>query len=180
RWLTRHCRRLKRRGRETYRYNLELHILPVLGPATPLAALGKEQIVDMLLAKLEMGYKPRTVWLMFKVLRTMLNAARLDDGLLRDNPTERVSRLLPKRNDQPATDGALRPNEVRALLAAARRLHPRLAAMFLLAVRTGMRVGECLALTWSDIDLERRVVTIRHSLDWRRELGTPKGGRIIA
>ena len=32
RWLQRQCRRLTRRTRETYRYVLELHILPGLGP----------------------------------------------------------------------------------------------------------------------------------------------------
>src|SRR5438132_14115648 len=95
RWLTRQCRRLKRRSRETYRWTLELHLLPALGPGTPLVDLRRDRIADVLLAKLAAGYQPRTVWLAYKVLRAMLTAARLDDGLLRDNPTERVSRPLP-------------------------------------------------------------------------------------
>ena len=36
--------------------------------------------------------------------------------------------------------------------------------------------GEIVALEWTDIDLERRQISIRHS-DWRGQLTTPKNGR---
>ncbi len=177
RWLIRHCAKLKYRGRETYWTNLELHILPALGPMTPLSGLTRQRIGDFLLAKLGAGYAPRTVWCMFKITRAMLTAARLDDGVLREDVTARVGRLLPKRNDQPTTDGAFRPEELDAFLAAAERLHPRLARFFVVAARTGMRLGELLALTWPDLDLEQRVVIVRRTIDWRGRANAPKGGR---
>ena len=175
RWLTRQCRRLKPRARETYRLNLEWHVLPGLGPQTPLVELHREQVGDFLLGRLEVGYAPRTVWCMFKIMRAMLLAAR-DDGVLTTNPCERVARLLPKRNDQPTLDGAFRPHELAAFFAVADRLYPRLAPFFVVAARTGLRVGEMLALRWSDLDLDRRAVVVARTIDWRRHPNTPKGG----
>ena len=36
--------------------------------------------------------------------------------------------------------------------------------LFVLALETGLRIGELLALTWSDIDMNRRVLYVRHTL----------------
>ncbi len=55
-----------------------------------------------------------------------------------------------------------------------------------LAWHTGMRLGECLALQWKDIDMDRQVIHVRHTLIDRNgemELGTPKSkksNRVIA
>ena len=38
-----------------------------------------------------------------------------------------------------------------------------------------MRVGEIVALEWTDIDLERRQISVRHS-DWKDQLTSPKNG----
>jgi len=47
--------------------------------------------------------------------------------------------------------------------------------MVLLALRTGMRVGEILGLDWSDVDFDRRIVTVRRSA-WCGQLVAPKSG----
>jgi integrase len=49
--------------------------------------------------------------------------------------------------------------------------------MILVALRTGMRLGELLGLEWSDIDWERRLLTVRQSLV-RGVMGTPKSGKM--
>jgi integrase len=43
----------------------------------------------------------------------------------------------------------------------------RLAALFALALSTGMRLGELLALHWTDLDLEGRTVSVNAPLKWR-------------
>jgi len=43
-------------------------------------------------------------------------------------------------------------------------------------VACGLRVGEIVALHWSDVDFTRGQICIRHS-DWRGELTAPKNGR---
>ncbi len=50
-------------------------------------------------------------------------------------------------------------NQARTLLEAARG--DRLEALYVLAVHTGMRQGELLALRWEDVDLERGVLRVR-------------------
>jgi integrase len=44
------------------------------------------------------------------------------------------------------------------------------------ALKTGLRVGELLALKWSDIDLVAAHLIVRRTL-WRDQEGPPKGGR---
>jgi integrase len=75
--------------------------------------------------------------------------------------------LLPASKYRPAPY-LYREQEILALMAAARRLRPPLrAAMFetlvgLLAC-TGLRIGEAIRLDRDDVDLERRVLTVRDS-----------------
>jgi integrase len=75
------------------------------------------------------------------------------------------------------------PEEMRTLSAAeARRLleaarGDRLEALYVLAVTTGMRQGELLALKWQDIDLENATLSVRRTITRsgnRLFLGEPK------
>lgn len=49
--------------------------------------------------------------------------------------------------------------------------------MALMALRTGMRLGELFGLDWSDIDFKRGVITVRHSLV-REVLSSPKNNLV--
>jgi integrase len=56
----------------------------------------------------------------------------------------------------------LSAKETRRLLDAARG--DRLEALYVLAVHTGMRQGELLALKWSDVDLENATISVRRTI----------------
>src|SRR5581483_8317552 len=56
----------------------------------------------------------------------------------------------------------LTPEQAKVLLAAAKD-RPAY-ALIVLALSTGCRQGELLALTWDDIDLVKATLTVRHSL----------------
>jgi integrase len=58
------------------------------------------------------------------------------------------------------TDPFVGEGEIRKLLAAA---SPRLRPIIAILADTGFRRGELLSLTWSDVDLERGAVLVRHS-----------------
>ncbi|MCC7085164.1 MAG: site-specific integrase [Pirellulales bacterium] len=63
----------------------------------------------------------------------------------------------------PATDiHQLDPEQVGTLLDAARG--DRLEALYVLAISSGMRLGELFALQWADIDLKAGAVMVRHTL----------------
>ena len=48
--------------------------------------------------------------------------------------------------------------------------------MVMMALKTGLRLGELLALRWQDVDLVARKLMVRHSV-WKGTLTTPKSGR---
>lgn len=49
--------------------------------------------------------------------------------------------------------------------------------MILIALKTGLRFGELIALQWSDIDFESKILTVRQSI-YRGELGGTKSNKI--
>lgn len=109
-------------------------------------------------------------------LREMLNHA-VDDGLLVSNPGLRIGRFLRVRNDKRADINPLTSEEVSLFLQAMPIHYPRYYSFFLCAVRTGMRLGDLLALQWGDIDFHGRFIEVRRAVV-RRKVVLPKNGKI--
>ncbi len=93
------------------------------------------------------------------------SAWHLKAGLVSRNVCESVSSpRVVKRRAKPLT-----VEQARKLLEAARG--HRLEVLLTLAVVTGMRRGELLALRWSDVDLERRILLVCHTVDYIAHYG---------
>ncbi|MCB1153830.1 site-specific integrase, partial [bacterium] len=56
-------------------------------------------------------------------------------------------------------------NQIRAFLESAKDHGEGPHAFFATAIFTGMRAGELFGLRWADVDLERRLITVRRSFD---------------
>jgi integrase len=82
--------------------------------------------------------------------------------MLQRNPCDGVELLRMERKEMQA----LSSEEVTRFLNAATEDDHN--ALFALAVATGMRPEEYLALKWSDLDLEARTVTVTRTLVWRK------------
>ncbi len=95
--------------------------------------------------------------------RALAQAERL--GLVARNVTELVDVPRMAEHEMHILDR----EQVHRLLEAAHQ--DRLEALYVLAVSTGMRQGELLALRWSDIDLERCTVQVRATLQWAKQGG---------
>jgi integrase len=197
RWLGQIAASVKPRTHESYSKTLKLHILPLIG-AMKVRLLHRGQIRTFITQKLAAGKVRRTtqgelkrdvgeplarnsVRIIHATLRVMLNAA-IEDGLLVANPADKLGRSL-----RLAASSSLRQEEIKALtreqvssfLAAsatiegsARRYHP----FFMLLARTGMRMGEALALQWTDIDFGNHQIRVVRAFSIGR-LETPKTGR---
>lgn len=124
--------------------------------------LNKAVIEDWLLRLRERheGLSNATVNAILGVLGNVLEGA-VDDGVIVYNPSRKVKRL-PK--PPPIVDW-LTPDEVRELLPAARLVDPLLELLIRVALCTGIRRGELLALRWLDVDLVGGRLFIRRS--WR-------------
>jgi len=99
----------------------------------------------------------------------MLNYAADEAKVIQEAPTVRFLKLPPQRFD--FFDFA----EWDRLVEAARQ-DPEWYPAILVAGDAGLRMGEILALEWSDINSQAGSLTVRHS-DWQGKIGSPKGGR---
>jgi integrase len=80
-------------------------------------------------------------------------------GLISDNPAKKAA--MPAHRPDEAR--GLEPGQAAAFLQAARS--DRLYSLYVLAVDSGCRQGELLALSWRDIDFDRATVAITKSLE---------------
>jgi integrase len=141
---------------ERYEYAVRPHIKP---------ALGRIRLKDLTPAharwfyreRLDSGLAPTTVHKLHVVLHKALKAA-VADGLIPRNAAAGLK--LPRITREEIVP--LEPEEARKLLEASRG--DRLEALYVLALTTGMRQGELLALKWDDVDLERGVLRVRRTL----------------
>ncbi|GAA3866482.1 site-specific integrase [Streptomyces lannensis] len=117
----------------------------------------------------------RTVQYVHAVLRSALQQAIREELIARN-----VARIVETPTVDPKEVHVLDVGEVKALLKTARP--HRLYALWLLLISTGLRRGEALALTWSDVDLNAGTLRVRRNVQRiRRELifGTPKTKRSV-
>lgn len=130
---------------------------------------------------------PSSIRNAFRVLSAALNTA-VADGLIPFNPCKGVE--LPPLDNEEVTP--LTAEEVDLLLnlvdaydldKATQTYRPhRLAALYHVAIRLGLRQGEILGLRWKDIDLERRELRVAGQLQEgkRKAKGkTPKAHRTV-
>jgi integrase len=154
---------------ERYKGIANLHISPALGRLR-LKALTPAHVQGFYRWRLDSGLSPATVQKIHVVLHKALSQA-VKWSLVPRNVTEAVSAPRPS----PKEMHPLSAEEVRRLLGAA--TGDRLEALWVLAVHTGMRQGELLALKWTDIDLEAGKVSVRRTLtreSGHYTLGEPK------
>jgi integrase len=135
------------------------HIVPEVGKVK-LAQLTPQQVQRNYATCSASGLSSITARHVHAVLHRALNAAvRL--GLVVRNVSDMVEK--PKKRHVPIHP--MTREQSQAYLAAAEG--DRLEALFVLALATGMRLGELLALKWSEVDIERRVVHVVSTLKWR-------------
>ncbi|HEX5157651.1 MAG TPA: site-specific integrase [Ktedonobacterales bacterium] len=143
-----------------------MHFIPALG-RMQLMQLTPQRIQAFYARLLAGGLSSTTVNHMHGSLHKALDAAvRL--GLVARNVTELVD--VPRMASHEIHP--LTKEQARQLLYVARG--ERLEALFTLALATGMRQGEILALHWRDVDLDARALSVRWSLRYHQGVFTVK------
>ena len=139
-----------------YEQLIRVHLVPTLG-RVPLARLTPQHVNTLLSAKTREGrLAPRTVQYMHSVLRAALNQA----VRWRIVPYNAAALVSAPRVVH-AEVRVLTPQEARSLLDAARG--DRLEALYSVALALGLRQGEALGLSWSDVDLESGALRVRRA-----------------
>lgn len=172
RWLADSVKpRLRPRTYDSYAETCRRYIVPAIG-AVRIAKLERAHIQRMVADLTARGdLSPTTVRYSYSVLRIALGRAMKDGVVIRN-----VAELVDPPRKATVEMRPLTADQVRVLIEAT--ADDRLGPLYALAVATGMRQGELLALRWDDVDLEARTLDVRHSLRrGSRELAEPKTQR---
>jgi integrase len=132
---------------------VRVHLVPGLG-RIPLAKLTAQHVQLFYTRKLGEGLSHSTVHHIHGVLHRALKDALLM-GLVQRNVSDMV-RAPRRSNREMAT---LSDWQAKQFLAAVKG--DRFAALYVLALTTGMREGELLGLRWQDLDLDRATLQVR-------------------
>jgi integrase len=144
---------------DKYEAHVRLYLVPRLG-SKRLESLSVAD-VRRFLTGLERDTTTATAKESHRVLRTALSAACKEELITR-NVVTLVEPPRPKSRE-------LSPwslDETLDFLAAARK--DPLYAAFVLAIAMGLRRGEIVGLRWADVDLDERVIYVRHQIQRRR------------
>jgi len=158
-WLESIAGLVRPRTLEAYTYRLEQHILPRLGERR-LDEVSVDDVVKLIRDLRQRGYSGWTVRTMLTPLSRMCSHA-VRRGIIPANPVgklDRTERPPVWRREQ----RVLSTSEIARVLEVAPARYRTLLAV---AIFTGLRQGELLALRWEDIDLSEQVIHVRSALD---------------
>jgi integrase len=141
---------------QRYEQYARLHSIPMLGKRR-LSTIGPVDLQLLYADRLSAGSSPTTVRHLHRFLHRVFDQA-VRWGVATRNPVTLVDPPRVARHQFQT----LEPRQARALLAALN--WDRLQALYVLALSTGMRQGEILALRWADIDLLARRLAVQGSL----------------
>jgi integrase len=178
RWLETAAKpKLRDKSYESYKSLLRRYIRPVLGERI-LSAVTPLDVQDAYQKMIDRGLSARTVRYTHSVLRSAMRQA-IRWRLLLQDPTDGAQ--LPRLGRREMR--VLTAEQSRAFLEVSRETH--YGALFALALTTGMRPSEYLALKWQDIDWDRGTVSVVRTLErvrggWRfSETKRARSRRII-
>lgn len=144
-----------------YRDIVLLHLVPCFG-CLKLTSITPHMIEEYLAKKRKEGHLcPTTIGYTLRVLKTILKRA-LVWGYLLKNPAEHVEMPRAERKEMEI----LTVEELQLFLKTAKETEPEHYPFFLTAALTGMRLGELLALRWTDINWTNGQIHVRRSLSF--------------
>lgn len=151
-WLPSIKREVKLSTYAGYEYKMKKYILPIAGEVSlnELSTPVCQKMID----DLENTLSISSIHVVFQVFNRCLRAA-CGENLIRKNPLESV--ILPKKKKirVRALTKMEQKNLEKSALEAGEKGLP-----VLLALYTGMRIGEIAALKWQDIDLEEQLIQV--------------------
>jgi integrase len=172
RWVEAHSVELKPSTAKSYRDKIRVYLVP---------AIGQERVQSLSPSRLSVVFRdmaqrggadgnpvsPRTVEFARAVLRRAMNDAVVD-RFIEVNPV--IGSKSPKKDGKPKHT-TWSGDQVQTFLEAT--AGSRLAPLWQLALATGMRRGELMALTWECVDLEAGIVSVeRFTAQLGKELVT--------
>jgi integrase len=169
---------------EQYALRLRLRVLPAIGHL-PLTSITRETVRTLIGDMVRGGSRrstgqPVSRATVRETVRTLNNvlATAEEDGLIPANPARKMGKYLSATDATEASEVEIFDRaEVGRLLELAESDFPEYHPFVLCLARTGMRLGEAIALEWRDVDWITRVLLVRRSRR-RGRVSEPKNGKL--
>ncbi|MBO6233163.1 MAG: tyrosine-type recombinase/integrase [Clostridia bacterium] len=176
-WMKEHCEiNLKYHTIQAYKNIIKNHVKPRIGSymLSQITTATLQEFVNNIY--LEKGFSKSFLKNILKVLKTSFSYATDVVGFIKENPALKVR--LP-RYDIPESDPAhiFTKEEINMILERFENNHAFYYAA-LTAYYTGLRVSEVYALTWDDIDLENKTLTVNKNVLEKNQSGATHGRHI--
>ena len=176
-WLENYCHvNLKYHTIQAYSNIIKNHIRPRLGfyRLTQITTSTLQEFINNIY--LEKGYSKNFLKNILKVLKTSFGYATDKVGFIKVNPAIKAS--LPKYDIPEKNPAHIFTNEeINMMLDGFKNNHAMYYAI-LTAYCTGLRAAEVFALTWDDIDLENKTLTVNKNVLKKNQNGATHGRHI--
>jgi len=136
-----------------------------------LASIARLDVHRLIFEELPGSLSPYTRRNILKAVRKILQMA-VDDGYLERNPCNGVTVRVAEVEQK-----VLTRSEIEILLEKAKEFEHPFYPVWFFALQTGMRSGEMIALKWSDIDLERGLISVTKQWSNKNGFTEPKSRR---
>jgi len=146
-----------------YREAFKQHIAPYFG-SKRLDEIKRRQVKDFLGTLKGIGLSVSRIKVIKAVLSGIYENA-IEDEIVTVNPCQGTTKYCGKETE--TSINPLTANEVHKMLEKASELEIELYTAYFMDVRTGIRLGELLALEWTDIDWNKRTLEVSKTYDYR-------------
>ena len=154
--------RIKASSYDSYYRTVHNHILPALG-AYPMHRLTAQQVQKFLLDMHDSGLSDSTIRNVFRYLSNVIRAAAKSGAMAQD-----ICEGITPPKLSPKAVHALSLAEQQCLereaLAVLKKSGNKYGIEVILALHTGMRIGEICALRWKDVDFDSGMIHVNHTL----------------
>jgi integrase len=167
-----HC---KESAIDRYRRTFRLYLLPAL-KHKDLGAISRDDVKKLVYGLVSAGKSRNSVRAALTPLIEMFNHA-VEDGHIAVNPAMRVlKRVHTEGTSRKGKADFLTREELGLLLQTCQEHFPDYYPFVLLLARTGLRLGEAIAIQWGDIDMHGRFIEVKRACSGPL-LSTPKNGK---
>jgi len=163
--------RLKHNSWISYKNLIDLHLLPIWKDR-PLNSITKQEVKTLLLEKQATGIVVNNL----RICISAVFAEAVEREILVVNPAHGLGKTF-RRHEAKKHTQFLSKEQVSILLDAAKQENAEYYTFLLVAFRTGMRLGELLALSWDCVNFETRQIAVRRSYS-HAHWDTPKSHKI--
>ncbi|MGX7148290.1 tyrosine-type recombinase/integrase [Enterococcus ureasiticus] len=140
----------------SYRLRMDKYIIPFLGKKQ-LILMKSQDIEEFVNYLMNLNLSPSTIHSIVTVLKSAMNKAFMENYIL-SNPCKNLSLSTKPKNEISAL--SIKDQEKLEQVA----LKEQSCSAVILALYTGLRIGEISGLKWSDIDFEKDIIYIRRTL----------------